>query len=532
MHKAATRLLDELVRYPDARGHGDAAGAFAADFLKVARRFLEVHGKAVVGIGGAAIGLTVTANNYGMADAASHPAGNGTFTPHPLPVVISAPPAYGSVPVLGIPGDDLLDELLDVLGDDLGGVAASVMRPVIEHALRTGRALEILPLPNYLHVNSISQAWLGYVYPVGEVDVRLISLINGITDVSNTAWQEAMLAFCSSLWGTTSWGQSREGQVWSHDTAGSPGMNHPVLGVLTTSADGLARAFREYAEAAKEVRDELRGILYRAVRDSLALVDTKDGFWGNLKELPKRVAKAVEAVSVGIVLNLDTDAINRAVDRYSSRIRDQQVAIKGLVPALDEAFRSAPSFQSEAARAEAFGARSLNEFKSEHTYTVPNEDPNNHYYPIDLANQENLSGAHAVERHVGLTDEQLAQRLRDQQKLWPDGIVRPVAASTFPDLATAQRFTQAALDDTDTAAAIERWIERQKQNYNPASQPSYSVPFVTEQTGTSIDRATYDAQGLQATGTPVHSVKLTLRYDPTLPSPPPFVVLTSVPEAP
>ncbi|MFD4015858.1 hypothetical protein [Streptomyces sindenensis] len=62
----------------------------------------------------------------------------------------------------------------------------------------------------------------------------------------------------------------------------------------------------------------------------------------------------------------------------------------------------------------------------------------NHKYPLDLANQEGTVGAHVVDKHVGKTDEQLEQRLRDQQIVRPSGI-RPEAVSTFTTLADAQR---------------------------------------------------------------------------------------------
>jgi hypothetical protein len=106
------------------------------------------------------------------------------------------------------------------------------------------------------------------------------------------------------------------------------------------------------------------------------------------------------------------------------------------------AYLSAPTFRAEAARAESFGARALTDFKNDPLYTVSGDDESNHKYPLDLANQEGMLGSHVVDKHVGKTDEQLEQRLRDQRIVRPSGI-RPEAVSSFGSLADAQRYTQA-----------------------------------------------------------------------------------------
>ncbi|MFE3017191.1 RNase A-like domain-containing protein [Streptomyces sp. NPDC059256] len=123
----------------------------------------------------------------------------------------------------------------------------------------------------------------------------------------------------------------------------------------------------------------------------------------------------------------------------------------------------------------------------------------------------------------------MAQRLRDQQTVRADRTIAPRAISTFADYASAQRLTQAVLDDVDNAVLIERWIARQEANYNPNSKSSCELHFPNEVTGRSTSRAEYDAHGLQAPARDVHGVKVTLKYVQGME--PPFIVLTSMPEA-
>ncbi|WP_393097961.1 hypothetical protein [Streptomyces sp. LN325] len=96
--------------------------------------------------------------------------------------------------------------------------------------------------------------------------------------------------------------------------------------------------------------------------------------------------------------------VQQPVDALTPQLR----ALKGDI---DEAYRQAPTYAAEEARVEAFGARSLNEFKKEHKYTK--DDEKNHFYPLDLANDEGLYGGHSIDKHMGLSDDQLKGRLRD-----------------------------------------------------------------------------------------------------------------------
>jgi hypothetical protein len=69
---------------------------------------------------------------------------------------------------------------------------------------------------------------------------------------------------------------------------------------------------------------------------------------------------------------------------------------------------------------------------------------------IDLEVEERFPGAHTIARHVGRTEEQLAQRFKDMPRLR--------SASTFPDLKTAERAVTGAL--RANRVAIEEWAAK------------------------------------------------------------------------
>ncbi|MBC3981260.1 hypothetical protein H8N01_01385 [Streptomyces sp. AC536] len=60
-----------------------------------------------------------------------------------------------------------------------------------------------------------------------------------------------------------------------------------------------------------------------------------------------------------------------------------------------------------------------------------------------MANQEGISGAHTIDKHVGKIDAQLAQRLRDQSGI--------PGSSSFANLSDAQRFTQQCIEKNEGA---------------------------------------------------------------------------------
>ncbi len=90
-------------------------------------------------------------------------------------------------------------------------------------------------------------------------------------------------------------------------------------------------------------------------------------------------------------------------------------------------------------------------------YDPASADPNDAIPGGGLAAHEGVDGGHTLDRHVGRTVEQLRRRLEQEDK-------REV--STFPDVASADRFVGQAL--YDRRADVARWL---------ASDPSGNEAF-------------------------------------------------------
>ncbi|MFD7233403.1 RNase A-like domain-containing protein [Streptomyces sp. NPDC059881] len=516
LHKGAGQLLDELARYPDCGGYGTAAWEFSTAYRKAGNRFVEVWAKSVASVGGAAVGFAVTANNYATADAATDPSGAPAHT-KPPPHVIDTPPNYGTVTDLKWADVDQSQDIFQLALEAVEAGVLAIIRPLLEDVYRMGKAAEIMPLPDYLGLDNMSIAWAYASMAVTTTDGNLSSALTNYTDRSNGEWTAAMRQFCSAVWGTSAWGKSREGYEWRHDSA-QPGQasSHPVMEVLVKTCDVMSDALRAWAEAARDVRDDLRKLYYEAVIKALPHIDTSDGLgMKDVKSFGKGLLNIGKGFASGFAIEVDEEAMNAAVEGYNNRVRRQVAELNKLHAALEEAYKSAPTFQAESARAESFGARALTDFTDDPLYTVAGDDESNHKYPIDLANQEGMVGSHVVDKHVGKTDEQLEQRLRDQQIVRPNGI-RPEAVSSFGNLADAQRYTQAALDEPSNQRKIDNWLAG-----NPGPNSSRSLLLTTNDTvGRSWDRGDTAARD-------VTNVWVVLRPNPG--STPPFVVLTSMP---
>lgn len=79
--------------------------------------------------------------------------------------------------------------------------------------------------------------------------------------------------------------------------------------------------------------------------------------------------------------------------------------------------------------------------------------------------------AHAIDRHVGLTPEQLQRRMRDAS---------PPSASSFYDLTSAQSYVQTAIDRQTTQIA-------QKILADVNGQYVFTVDFSPAVTGVTVD---------------------------------------------
>jgi len=545
--KAAKDLLTELHKYPDAGGYGTAAQDFAKAYVEVANLFLDVWARSVESVGGAAVGFATTANNYSKAEAANDASGKTKAQIQPPPQVIDKAPTYGSVPDLKWGDDDGGDDFIRSLLECIPDLIWHIIRPLLDHAFRWGKVAEVYPYPQQHYLNSLSQAWGNMTITLSTTESMLTGLVNGITQQSNSEWYDAMRHFCSALWGTTAWAKNDPNAAykWKHDSASSPTATHPVMSVLFDSAKKIGDLLYELAEAAVELNGKVWDIYFEAVKQAVGQIDLSDGFdLEDVKQGVKTVGSVVKGIfsagaEVGaeITLNLDTAALNAVVEHYNTRVHGLTPQFRALKPNLEEARRSAPTFEAEESRAEAFGARSLDDFKNKHKWTNP-EDTKNGVYKIDLASSEWLDGGHTIDKHVGKTPEQLAQRLRDQSDpptmAWPNNKPKIAGASSFKDIESAQRFTQYNVDAH--SGQIKAWLEGPPPPAEGAVKNFVGPGPNGEVTGTSITKQPYDPSdpmtgfkqgGMDTKPIEVKNIDTRLKYDSSLN--PPFVVMTSMP---
>ncbi|MGP4088926.1 RNase A-like domain-containing protein [Streptomyces sp. KR55] len=139
---------------------------------------------------------------------------------------------------------------------------------------------------------------------------------------------------------------------------------------------------------------------------------------------------------------------------------------------------------------------------------------------------------------MGKTDEQLAQRLRDQggppTNSWPYGKPSIGSASTFTSAERAQELTQHNIDVNSNK--IKEWLGRPPSAANDdpklpiettAPNGEYSGRSVTKQPN-DVNNQGFKNKGMDAEAIDVKGVRTILKYDDSLD--PPFVVLTSMPE--
>ncbi|MEV6397868.1 RNase A-like domain-containing protein [Streptomyces sp. NPDC051907] len=542
LHKAANKLLDDLGEYQDAGGFGTSAQAFSTAYMEVGNRFLDVWAKSVVSVGGAAVGFTVTANNYAKADAASHPSGTQAPVTKPPPHVIQTPPAYRKVTDLKWGDDDGGDGIWARILEWVPDALMDAVRAAIKHAYRMGRVPDVYPFPHQHNLNTLSGNWGAANRSLAIFEGDLIRYMSGITTQSNSEWHDAMRQFCSSLWGSTAWGKSTAGYEWKHDSASSPsGATHPVFAVLSDTSRKISDLLREFAEAAVELNADVYDEYLRAVKKAVADVDFKDGVdVKDVKGLIKGIGKGLASVGMNVPLNIDTAGMNAIVKRYENTVDGLTSQFEALKKPLEEAYLSAPTFKAEEARAQSFGARALDDFKPNPKWNST-EDTQNGVYKIDLASHEWLNGGHSVDKHVGLSDPQLAQRLRDQgthaTDAWPHGKPSVSAASSFRNMEEAQKYTQYNIDKK--SADIQAWLKGP-----PPPSDGETEKFVTKgpdaSTGTSVTKqpakdangdeipgSGYKQHGVNAKAIEATNISTVLRYDSRVD--PPFVVLTSMP---
>lgn len=515
----AKSLVDTLDGYEHAVGCGSGPEAFAKAYAEVAALFLDVWDRATEGVGGAAVGLTVTANNYAEAEHATNILTPAVVKKSP-PAVLKKAGAGGPIAELGwgnAPAEDSWgNAIIDEVSGALSWVGDHVLRPVLKHALQHGKVADITPGGDDVDLPKIAQAWRQAAKDAKKSASTFDDAISYITNPApgSDEWQSAMKQFCSAIWGTSEWGKEHHGYKWAHKDG-----QHPALDVVQDTAIAIAVACDEVSTKVTTVRSTITDVYKDAAAKTFAVKGVLDAL-EKLSELPELAAEFIS--------NIDTGRLNHAVDSYNHEIHGLADGLTKLRPALEEARNSVPAYTAEEARAEAFGARSLNEFREQPLYTVAGEDKDNHFYPVDLANQEGVHRSHIIDKHVGQSDAQLLNRLRDQPSI--------NAASTFPDLAVAQKATQDAMDEigpsnnpantgkpnvgVNNPDKIEKWLAGPRHDGSMLNLDPVKFDYVT---GRSIPNGSTSAHE-------TYGAKVVLKYKSGIV--PPYVVYTSMPSNP
>ncbi|MFE5807347.1 RNase A-like domain-containing protein [Streptomyces sp. NPDC056491] len=530
----ASALVDALNKYNQSAGRGWGAHNFAVAYMIVTEKFLEAWGRSVVSVGGAAVGLTITANHYVLADWEA--SGRKGTQPRnaPEPVVIDKPPRYG--PVNSIKwsgtGEDADSWWISGILGEFPDWLALIVGPSFQHLLRLGKAHEITPGFKQEDGRNMAKSWRLIAGETTKASDEFTDAISTITDTrGNGEWQRAMRAFGQSVWGSTEWGRALDenrnraetGRSWRTNRDLPPAGRRPIVDVLKKTADALQETLDHLAQ----VMDTTRATTERCGKEA-ARATAKDFTGGlGLRDVTKLgVGAIVGEVMLSFRSHMDQATVDAAVDNYHREFDAAADKLIKLVPELEEAILSAPTYQSEIARAQGFGARSLNEFKQEHSWQRGGESPSLFMYSFDLATNEDLGGGHTLEKHVGKTDEQLLQRHRDEAK--GSGKLQLMSTSSFPDVESAQKYTQYCI--RQNTAEIQDWLKNPPPSPPSRSFQVSSVPLEGPLQGNAVTGRTSEKASASYAG-PVHDahgVSTRIKYDPNLN--PPFVILTSMPE--
>lgn len=537
-HKAADLLVEDA-HYRQAAGKGEGADDFSAAYDDVAKLFLQVWAKSVQSVGGVSLGLTNTANNYMAADWHSR----GMYGPPPRrdPPVGVGKVSYGPVASIKWTGTGDGTDMAFFAGiGEVPDFLADLIKPAVEEGLRLGKTHEITPGAETGDLRSIGNAWEAVGKAAQKSAGNFTDCIGYLTDGGNGEWQSAMNGFCQSIWGTTAWGRRWQpdmsflkttepgGRDWRTNPSVAPAARRPIIDVLKKSSDEMKQAFHDVADAADKCRETTQRLAMEATKATIRDF-VPDSF--SLDEFTKMAAVLTFAdVVLTFRTHMDKSGADRAVEACHKAFHEGATKLRALIPELTEASRSAPTYEAEEARAQAFGARSLNEFKPEHKWSTPG-DADRGVYAVDLASTEWLENSHTALKHVSLTDDQLAQRLRDDLKReprpessWPHGQPQIARASTFTDLQSAQKLTQYNLDRN--SAGIKEWLDGPPKDGALETFRSPNTPYGVS--GRSIDKTELKSDDFPSSkAKDVTGVETRLVYNKDLD--PPFTVLTSMP---
>ncbi|MGC9378189.1 RNase A-like domain-containing protein [Streptomyces sp. MH13] len=354
--------------------------------------------------------------------------------------------------------------------------------------------------------------------------------ISYITDpTGNGEWQAAMNAFCQTIWGTTAWGKARDQRAevtakkgtrnWKTQGKVAPATRRPIIEVLDKSANTMQKLFDDLADVGQKTTETTTRLAKEAAEKTVKDLTTGlDPF----EATKLAVGLVVAEVVLTFRSHMDKAVMDAAVAAYHEAFGDAAGKLAMLEFELDEALLSVPTFQAERARAQGFGARSLNEFKKEHSWQLP-ESQVPYTYSMDLAAAEGVGNGHTLDKHVGKTDEQLMQRMRDESRA--NGEPKIPAASTYADVESAQRFTQYCL--RDNSDDIDRWLAGDPPGMSIIVTTD-SVPLQGPLAGDAVTGkgVTYDGSKISEVRD-TKGVSVRLMRDPSLD--PPYLVFTSMP---
>ncbi|MEU4066037.1 RNase A-like domain-containing protein [Streptomyces wedmorensis] len=509
------RLLDALDDHKHVCGIGSGPSAFVAAYNEISALYLEVWALAVVAVGGVSTGLTITANNYVRAEYASIPGGGAPTSLKAVPDVIRQPPHYGRAADLGWAGsgggswsNGIIDNVMGVVGRALHWA----FQQALKRALRHGKVADITPGGDDKELPDVAAAWRQIATDAAQSRRELNDAIDYLktpdAGVANDEWRAAVGQFSTSLWGTRSWGKNHpsplapDGYKWNHSVG-----DQPVIRILTDVANAIADLLDRFRKEVTDVRDVIEKVYIQAAKDCMEL----DNFKSAVDDIVRLITGNVVGLAEQFIENLDTGKLDAGVNTYNANTQALAAEMRALRVKLDAAKLAVPSFQAEEARAQGIGARTITGFAPEHRWTVPGDSATNHAFPIDLANQEDAKtgsqSAHTIDRHVGKTEEQLKQRMLEQH---------PPAASTFPDLATAQRLTQATID-ANNAEIFQKLAQGSTDSFVVTTKAPLTEP--TGKTTSSANGPVIDAHNVAVRIQPVYDGRK-----------PPFIVVTAFPE--
>jgi hypothetical protein len=394
--KGATQLVETLNQYSQSAGTGWGPDSFANVYMEITEKFVKTWATSVVSVGGVAVGLTATADNYQAADWFARRM-QGPPPRRTPPAVIDKEPNYGKVNDIKWTGtgEDADSWAISGALGEIPDFLADVIRPAIEYGLNLGKTHEITPGAREDDLKGMATAWRQAASTALKAGDNFTSAISYVTDPQgNSEWQSAMKSFCQAIWGTTAWGRNRDaqgdiaqqgGRSWKTSGTVAPVQRRPILEVLHHTADTIQKTCDDLAQVAKTCRETTTNLAKTAAK---GMVEDLTTGLDPLELLELAGSAMFGKLVMTFRQHMDRAAADKAVEIYQQKFSDAASTLLELEWELDEALKSAPTFNAEEARAEAFGARALNDFKKEHKWTVPNDAAGNHKYPLDLANQE------------------------------------------------------------------------------------------------------------------------------------------------